>query len=306
MTRSPGAKAFAVAALALLVLSAVPVATADHAYSHRYIVYGRVVDANGDPVPGLTVDLGYEPPFDPEGACSNQPRTETDAFGPTRTTPITNDFGEFLFCFHTHGVSRTLPGAAVITIAGENVEERIEFDGFMRYSYAPIQLDRVHPQANTTVKDTTYTIFGRAWQESDQTTVEGVRVFGDTIYNKPATITFAYNGNPPVTLNTTTNAYGDFSIRVPVSSRPTGGEVTLSIENNTFTAPVDAVYGVTSFRAAVDKPKDPILGTFGIGALIVGAVVVGGGAIWYGATRLRSAREERLARERSTRKRANK
>lgn len=303
-----GAKALALAALALLSLAAlVPLAAADHAYSHRFIVFGRVVDAENNPVPGLTVDLGYEKPFTPEGPCANQPGTGTDAWATTSTSPITNSFGEFIFCFHTHSMSRTTPGSGVLTIDALGVEKRFEFDGYMRYSVVDIKLDSVHPEANKTALDTTYTIQGRAWQDAGtDIRVEGVRVYGDTLHNEPVELTFAYNGKEPITLNTTTNNYGDFAVRVPVSERPTSGTVTMKIKNETFTSDVDPEFGVSAFRAEVEKPHDPFVAKALIGVGIAAAVVVGGGAVWYTTNKVRASREERLARERSDRRRANK
>lgn len=303
-----GAKAPALALLAMLSLAALaPLAAADHAYSHRYIVFGRVVDAENNPVPGLTVDLGYEKPFTPEGPCANQPGTGTDAWASTQTSPITNSFGEFFFCFHAHSMSRTTPGVGIISIDALGIEERFEFDGYMRYSVVPIRLASAHPEANETAFQTTYTVQGRAWEDAGtDIRVEGVRVYGDTLHNQPVEITFAYNGKEPVTLNTTTNNYGDFAVRVPVTERPTSGTVTMKIRNETFTQDVDGETGVTAFRAEVEKPNDPFLAKALIGVGIAAAVVVGGGAVWYTTNKVRASREERIARERSDRRRANK
>lgn len=306
MTWRPGARA-ALVALAFLAMAFVPLAVADHAYSHRYIVYGRVVDAENNPVPGLTTDLGYEKPFEPEGPCANQPGTETEAFGPTRTSPVTNQFGEFIYCFHTHSMSRTSPGTGILSIPSLEYEERIDFDGYMRYSYLPIKLDSARSESNKTILNEFYTIQGRAWRPAgSDIRVEQVRVYGDTLHNQIVNFTFAYNGKDPVTLNTTTNNYGDFSIRVPVTERPTSGEVTMEINNATFSVDVDPSMGVTQFRAETPTVRDPFVTKFLIGLGIVAAVVVGGGGLWYAGNRMRDARGERVRREGSTRKRANK
>jgi hypothetical protein len=301
----PGAKA-ALVVLALAVLAFAPVVAADHAYSHRYIVFGRVVDAENNPVPGLTMDLGYEEPFEPEGACANQPGTETEAFGPTRTTPVTNQYGEFVFCFHTHSMSRTVPGTGILTIDTLEVEKRFEFDGFMRYSWVPIKLETAQSTANKTILDTSYTVQGRAWRASGgPISVETVRVYGDTVQRTPVTVDIEYNDGKTATVNTTTNGYGDFWVRVPVTERANTGRVTITIENATFTEDVDPS-GVTAFRAEMPKTRDPFVTKFLIGLGIVAGVVVVGGGAWFATNRMRASREEREARDRSQRKRANK
>ena len=247
-------------ALTSLVLASLPLAGADHAYSHRYIVYGRVVDAENNPVPGLTVDLGYEAPFTAEGPCGNQPGTETQAFGPTRNQPVTNQFGEFIFCFHTHSLSRGTPGTGIVRIESHNVEQRVDFDGFMRYSFVPVKLDTVVATANQTANEQFYTVLGRAWEASDtEVRVESIGVWGDTLHNMPFNVTIAIDGREPEVVSGTTNTYGDFAVRIPVESRPTGGTVTLSMEGKEFkdggVAPIDGELGVTHIRGQVGDLK---------------------------------------------------
>jgi hypothetical protein len=305
MDLRPGAKA-ALVAFAFLALALLPAAAADHAYSHRYIVFGRVVDAQDDPVPGLTVDLGYEEPFEPEGPCADQPGTETAAFGRTRTTPVTNQYGEFVFCFHTHSMSRTVPGTGILRIDTLEYEQRIEFDGFMRYSFVPIKLPNAQATANTTITDTNYTVQGRVWRATGgPTNVEGVRVYGDTVQNTPVVVTLAAEGQEPITVNATTNGYGDFWIRIPTPAQATSGTVTLTVENATFEEDVQP-NGVTAFRAEMPKVRDPFIQKFLIGLGIVAAVVVVGGGAWFASNRMRTARDERVSRDRSGRKRSNK
>lgn len=301
------AKAFFVALAFLALVAALPLAAADHSYSHRYIVYGRVVDAENNPVPGLTIDLGTQKPFSPEpGGCADQPGTATDAFGPTRNQPITNDFGEFIFCYHTHAMSRTAPGTAIVRIASLNYEETIEFDGFIRYSFVTIKLDGAQGTANKTANEDFYTVSGRAWRAAgSDIRVDTVRVYGDTAHNKPVNITLTYNGKEPITVSTVTNNYGDFSVRIPTSERATSGTVTMVIENTTFTQSV-MPEGVSHFRAEMSKVKDPFITKFLIGLGIVAVLVVGGGGLWFASNRMRASRDEKLVREQSQRRRANK
>lgn len=294
-------------AIAFLAVSLTPAVLADHAYSHRYIVYGRVVDAENNPVAGLTVDLGVVKPFQPDGQCADQPGTETEAWGPTRARPITNQFGEFIFCYHIHSMSRSTPGGGIVRIDSLDYEKEVEFDGYMRYSFIPVKLDTVHPNANKTILDQFYTVQGRAWEDhGTNIKVETIRVYGDTVKYAPVNITIQPEGKDPITLNTTTNGYGDFAVRVPVESRLTSGTVTVEIEGRTFSAPIDGETGVTQFRADTPAPKDPFVTKFLIGLGVVAVVVVGGGGLWFASARMKTMRDERAAREGSSRKRANK
>ena len=165
---------------------------ADHAYSHRYIIYGRVVDANGDPVPNLTVDLGTHD-FHPEGPCSSsQPGIATDAFGETVTHPLTNEFGEFIFCYHTHEMSRALPGGAVVAIRELNYTKEIDFDPYFRQQFVGIELPTVQPGANKEIQAVNYTVMGRMWESrTSETILEGNRVFGLTISHTAMTVTLS-------------------------------------------------------------------------------------------------------------------
>ena len=277
MFRRSWSHAAIVALMASLTLAALtPLAAADHAYSHRYVVYGRVVDAENNPVPDLTVDLGYESPFKPDGPCGRQPGTDTDAFGETRTQPVTNEFGEFIFCFHIHGISRGTPGVGIISIPSNNVEHRFDFDGFMRYSFIPIKLDTAMPTANKEAPSTTYTVMGRAWEASkSEIKVETIGVYGDTLHNLPFEIDVEIDGKEKQTVNGTTNGYGDFAVRVPVDARPGGGTVTVRVDNHTFTAPIDGELGVTHVRGQVGELKTtPGAALFAIvGVLAVAALL---------------------------------
>lgn len=281
MTRRNGLRAAALIAL-ILTASAVllPLAQADHAYSHRYIVFGRVVDAAGNPVPGLTVNMGSpegDRNFEPEGPCADQPNTETEAFGPTRTRPVTNEFGEFVYCFHTHQMSRILPPALTIAVDGTNYENEFEMDAYRRHSFVPIVLDEVRPDANTDILDSTYTLQGTAWRQgSRDDNLEGVRVFGFTVDQAPVNVTFTYNGKAPMQLSSTTNNYGDWAIRVPVEERVESGTVAVTINGQTFTEELNATLGTTHVASYFEKNSVPVPGAAVALAGILAAVAIVG------------------------------
>ena len=292
-------------ALLLLTLCVplLPLAQADHAYSHRYIIFGRVVDSTGLPVPGLSVQLAFED-LDTEGSCGNQPGTETEAFGPTRTQPVTNEYGEFMFCTHAHRMSRALPGRAILTLPALGVREEAEVDVYWRHAYVPIQLDAPHPNARPP-SNMTHTVVGTLWRRGE-TTVEGIPVFGETVDQANVTVRVEVPGRDPILLASRTNNYGDFALRVPLDANVTTGRVVVEALNKTFTQTLDTRLGATYVQGEFEQEANPtlrrallVLALLGVSALLVGA------GIYAYRTHARRA-ELREVRARSTRKRANK
>lgn len=237
----------------LLLVALAPIAAADHVYSHRYLVLGRVVDADGSPVPNVTVSLTLRD-LQTEGPCSNQPGTETDAFGRTQDRPVTNAFGEFTFCRHVHAMSRALPGTAALRVEAANVTQEVALDPDFRASFLVLRLPAASPQADPGALVGTYTVAGRAWQPAPGgATVEGIRVFGATLNRVPVNLTLAYDGKT-VRANATTNNYGDFAVRVPVDGRAAQGRVTVEVLGQVHEANLTAE-GVTYVKAAHQAPS---------------------------------------------------
>ena len=281
-----------------------PLALADHAYSHRYVVYGRVVDAEGHPVPGVLVNLGYKD-FQPEGPCAQQPNTGTDAWDRTETRPQTNELGEFIFCFHTHDINRVAPPSGVISVEEHNFTVDFPFDPYTRTSFVPVKLAQVVDEADRTVLDETYTVQGRLWTPAgERVSVERVGVFGHTVDDTPVNITLRTSDGKEYVTNTTTNGYGDFAVRIPVDALPSGGQVTIDAADQTFTGDVDPTFGITFIRGEFPEPRSDVLRNVLVagGVLVLVAAVAGGG--WYAWRRGAERREIQAARLTSTRKRA--
>lgn len=297
-------RALVLALAGLLLVQLLPVATADHAYSHRYVIWGRVVDAEGNPVPGQEVKLDYQD-FENEGSCGNQPGSDTEAFGPTRTRPVTNEFGEFVFCTHAHRMSRAVPGTSILTVEGTDVRAEVPVDPYLRTVFVPLTLDAEHPDANATAFEEWYTVQGRLWRPTDEARVEGVPVWGDTLEGVPVNVTLEIPGQEPIHANTTSNNYGDFALRIPIDSRPSGGTVTVEAEGEMFKESVEPALGTTFLRAEFPEVED----TIGRNLLISASSVLAGAvlliALAWGVRRYRTAAEERAIRAASTRKRAN-
>lgn len=294
--------------VALVATVALPsLALADHSYSHRYVVYGRVVDAEGNPVPATTVDLGTQNFPGAEGNCAAQPRTETDAFGRTETRPVTNEHGEFIFCFHAHEINRVEPPTGILKVEEFNFTHEFRFDPYIRMTFLPVKLDEVVDRADRTVQDRHYTVVGRIWEDAgDRVTVEGIGVFGHTIDQSPVNVTLTLPDGTTISNSTRTNNYGDFAVRLPVTARPTGGTVTVTDGTGKVlqSSPVDPEVGATVMNIHVEEPADP----FVRGALIATGVIVGlivlGVLGWMGYRRMSERREVEAARASSSRKRA--
>lgn len=291
--------------LAVLVgVTLLPLAAADHAYSHRYVVYGRLLDADGNPVPGVTVNMGTKD-FEYEGPCAQQPLTETEAFGRTETRPTTNQHGEFMFCFHAHEINRVAPPKGFLRIDEFNVDREFTFDPYTRMTFMPVQLDRVVDKANRTALDTSLTVLGRLWKPAgERILVDSVPVFGHTVDRTRVNITVKLDDGTTLNVNTTTNNYGDFAIRVPIEKRPSGGTVTIEAAGETFEEEIDTKYGVASIRAEYPQEGTTrartglyiLLGLIGIGVLATGG--------WYGVKKLNERREGQAVRRTSSRKRS--
>lgn len=309
MFRSLGARAVLVASALLAVSAILPLATADHAYSHRYIIFGRVLDANGDPVEGVTVNFGYTD-FTPEGACANQPDTDTEAHGRTQTIPKTNAFGEFIFCAHVHSLSRAVPGTAILKIPEEdNFTTSFEMDPYFRTDYKVLQLPHVSAHANKTSLDEGFLLQGRLWVPHTGTiSVEQIGVFGTTVNNVPVNLTFTHDGKTE-SFQTSTNNYGDWAFRVNTTSRVKSGSLTVDANGENRTFAIDeqtAKTGVFTVKIREEGPPSQVLRGLLIGLGIVVGLGVVGGAGWYGYRRASARREEANIRAASSRKRANK
>lgn len=244
------------AVLSLLLLAALlaPAAAADHVYSHRYVVLGRVLDAEGRPVPSVTVVLAFRNAT-AEGPCANQPNTETEAFGPTTTRPVTNAHGEFMFCSHVHALPRASDAMqAELSVRERNVTERVPVDPLFRSSFVVLRLPAAEPHADASALDATHTVAGRLWREApgDGVMVENVRVYGHTVNRVPVNVTLTLGTGETLRANATTNGYGDFSLRVPLPEGATPrGKVLVEALGKDHEADVDGS-GLTYLKMRAD------------------------------------------------------
>ncbi|HEX2022734.1 MAG TPA: hypothetical protein VHH36_08465, partial [Candidatus Thermoplasmatota archaeon] len=232
--------------LALLLTLLLPAAAADHAYSHRYVLFGRLVDADGAPMPNATIEIGFSEQVALSGACA-QPRdasTDTEAFGVTQHRPRTDARGDFMACIHLHD----LPGR------GLRANLRRQGDDAGGISY-PVDVEARQdvvtfrlPQALGGAPDGTHTVAGRLWQRANRSVlIEGVTVAGDTVKDAEVTVALlAADGAALATDATRTNAYGDFATRLTPGAAVS--RVRVEARNETFLWDADPS-GLTGVRA---------------------------------------------------------
>lgn len=299
MRSTPG-RALRALILALLLAPAIAtVAVADHAYSHRYLVYGRLLDSEGNPVTGVTVNVGMDTSVAVEGLCARQPGTETEAWGETTTRRTTNEYGEFFYCFHVHSLPRRTTSEVRAEYQGVEVAERL--DSFHRKSFLVLQLPNATGEA-TDEFTSTYLVSGRVWYAESQKRVESISVYGDVLQEENVTITFEPATGDDVVVEALTNNYGDFAVRVPIAD-VTGGRFTVSAAGESQTFDANPTTRATDLEIEVGDPAGSsglalkILG----GVFILGILVVGG---YFGIRYLTEARSLAEARAKSTRKRA--
>ncbi len=253
------------ASAAVLLLAAAP-AVADHAYSHRYLVSGRVIDALGDPVEGITVAVSLQG-MESEGACPSSP-----------TRNPTDGWGDYWFCYHVHSFG---PGAQV-TIAASGQTYARAADVNLRKTVQNVALTVPEPASskNASVLSqfrTTYTLRGRVWQPQVGAVLEGIRVEGIALANVAVHATMSSDAGPGVG-HLSTDAYGDYSTRFTVGSRITSGTVSAASGDTNATAAINTGFMVTDLNVVV-QPPNPIVGALQAGwPLLVGVGVVAAAA----------------------------
>lgn len=201
-------------ALALLLLVApllAPLAAAEgHVYSHRFVIEGRLVGADGLPLAGREIAFaadgaGFEEP------CEGEP-----------VQNVTDEWGDFRFCFHEHALD---PRTHVMVSYG-NVTASKPMDTAFRRS---IVLMREPNETGVAPEGwaRTYRIAGKAWQ-AGVVELDGVRVFGRAVPDLPVNLTITGDDGENATYRTSTDAYGDFDFVVGIDAAP--GNVTARIE----------------------------------------------------------------------------
>lgn len=200
------------AALLLLALALLaPLASADHVFSHRVYVVGRVVDAQGVPVAGAPVAVDFLGPRI-SGRCFD---SKDEATGPQ---------GDFEVCRHTHAVP---PGSrANVSIAGVN--RTLEVDPDLRVATLHLQLEGPAPGTDLGGMrefNRTYVVAGRHFTRlAEPVAVEAVRVNATPIPGN-VTVRVLAGGEELANATGVAGEHGEFRVDLPLGAVPAGAIV---------------------------------------------------------------------------------
>ncbi|HUR69131.1 MAG TPA: hypothetical protein VM370_07775 [Candidatus Thermoplasmatota archaeon] len=235
------------AVLGTMVLLLLPVALGDHVYSHRFVFDGRLVGADGAPLPGRQIQFFSE----------GQDFLETCREG---QRVVTDEFGDFHFCYHVHDLD---PATRVGVRAG-NASATRPIDIAMRRSFVllrePNETGLVPPGWNES-----YRISGRAWRPG-ATTLEGVPVYGEAVAALPINLTIKVPGQEDSVFHTMTDGYGDFDLVLETVANASA--LSLSLEAMGRGQPVQAdaffhrSYAPVYVANAQPPAKAPVAGAF--------------------------------------------
>lgn len=174
----------------MALLLAPTLAAADHVYSHRFVFEGRLVGRDGFPLPAAEVE------FFAEGDAFEVPCEGGHE-------PITDQWGDFRFCFHKH----ELKASTMVGVRVGNLTERKIMDTAFRRT---IVLMRDYERDGVEPPDwaTTYRVAGKVWQPG-ATTLEDVPVFGLAVPRVPVNVTLTTTTGAS-THTVETDDFGDF------------------------------------------------------------------------------------------------
>lgn len=301
MSRFPAT--FLAGVLLALVLAPVPMAEATHEWGHRYMVYGRILDADGNPLQNKPVSVTVETtkPQDPVIVIP------TDCQGIYYTlkqegNPYGGDIGLEGPVMHIHAAE--LPSTGKWTATTEYGTKSAQVRGDMHRSTGNFQVDSVAPPdeacAGMTPWTTQYIVQGRVQREDgpkreDMMTLPqyGIQIDVDV------TLT-TENGVKNMTVQT--NGYGDYVAVFDNVTVKDGAAVTSKWEGESRSGKVDAKYRMSEVNIIAKEQ-------FGSGAgmiflYIIGGIIVIGVAVW-GYGKVRSSMELKRIQGSTTRKRSN-
>lgn len=197
-----------VAAALAVVLLAAGFAVAEHAFSHRVHVVGRVLDADGQPVPGLAVNVTFVN-ITPSGRCFDVTDERT---GPT---------GDYMVCRHTHALPRD--GRVVVRVGDASREVAVDHD--LRHATANVRL--ATPRAARDFEGDlefgrTVLVVGRAFTLLPAPANEESVVVNATPIGGNLTIELLAAGDVVAAKNGSTDEHGGYAVKLDVETLPPG------------------------------------------------------------------------------------
>lgn len=202
--------------LLLLVLFAVP-AVADHVYTHRFVVSGRLVDASGAPVAGVEVEAIVDGASSRNGECDPSAREiRRTVLNLSPNWNRTNAFGDFEVCVHAHGLRAN--STAGLRVGDELVPLRVDRDARIAFASRTVAA-RAEP-ANASAA---LLVRVRVWEPSSiPLRLDGVAASGSTMADRLLHVTLRFANGTAKKLEIATDPYGDAAAYVPVPPGASG------------------------------------------------------------------------------------
>lgn len=223
--------------LAALLLA--PPALADHAFSHRVVVEGRILDSEGRPVPGARPEVTLE------GATERGPCLEAQS-------PETGPTGDFLVCRHVH----ELNGTVVATVRLGNATGRAAVDPLTRAAVVKVRLDHAS-EARDLLGERHFRrvlhVEGRVFSQFDEPRdVDGVMVRATPRPNATVEARLLLSGSVLATAHGVTDGEGAYALDIDVADVPQGARVQVVADGDAATRPADPGFR----RVDVDVVRD--------------------------------------------------
>lgn len=254
------------AGLVLVALALVaPVAVADHAFSHRVVVTGRVVDVEGLPAPGVRPVLRFEG-VDVGGACFDSRDERAGAHG---------DFG---ICRHAHVLREG--GRVNVTVGDASVEAPLDKD--LRKASVLLQLPVARTMRDLEADRTFPTLFrveGRALRyTTEPQEAEGIPVAAVPLGANVTVSLVASDGTVLATREVRHDEHGDYEAELQVSDVPEGARAAATAGGAAWSVPASPLFR----RAEVDLVQaapEPEVPTNEIGNVPMSAALAFAGVV---------------------------
>lgn len=286
MVRSARAVLALLLGVLLLTLGA-STALADHVYSHRYTIVGRVIDNLGQPALGWTADATFAglPSGSYAGLCDGVAH-------PPGPEPTTDMWGDFFLCYHVHSFT-----GGTVTVTGPGFSRAFNMDPDLRKTVVHIRLETTWSTKDTTAVfefHSRYFVRGRIWQAQPGAYLESVPVNGVTFVGEPVSAAMSFNGGTQRTAAVATNNYGDYGAAFALGSNLTSGTTRVTSHGLTGSqVTLDPDFMVSDVDLKLPAEPNPYLQflmTYYWAILIPIAVV---GTAWYVSKRVVPRRASR-------------
>ncbi len=232
--------------LAIVVALLAPLTVADHVFSHRVIVVGRVVGSDGVPVAGAPVTLVWSG-LDAPSRCFDS-RAE-----------VTGAQGDFTICRHAHAMPEN-EVAAEVTVQGETY--RVPFDKELRRSSVLLRLDA--PAGSRDIGgerafQRTVHVEGRLFALG-AAEEEGVAVDGTPFLAREVDVRLVTETGIVITNRSArSNDYGDYSVDLEATELPVGARIVARSGGLERSVDLDPFFRRADVDLVRPLPEEPIV-----------------------------------------------